>query len=52
MRVDHSPYAGRTAIGWPALVLSRGRVVAREGEYVGEPAAGRYLHRGAPLLER
>ena len=50
MAVDHSPYEGTTATGWPALVLSGGRVIARGGAFVGEPAAGRYLHRGAPDL--
>jgi dihydropyrimidinase len=50
MRVDHSPYAGRVARGWPALVLSRGRVVARDGAFVGEPEWGRYLTRSAPDL--
>ncbi len=52
MAVDHSPYEGRTAIGWPTLVFSRGRLVARDGTFVGEPAAGRYFARGAPVLER
>jgi dihydropyrimidinase len=50
MRVDHSPYEGEQATGWPSLVLSRGRVVARDGAFVGEPSAGRYLERGAPDL--
>ena len=45
MRTDHSPYAGMTATGWPELVLLRGRVVARDGRFVGEPAGGRYLAR-------
>jgi dihydropyrimidinase len=45
MRVDHSPYAGRVAVGWPRLVLSRGRVVARDGGFCGEPAWGRYVPR-------
>jgi len=48
MRVDHSPYEGQVAQGWPALVLSRGRVVARDGAFSGEPGWGRYLERGAP----
>jgi len=48
MAVDHSPYEDRVVTGWPALVLSGGRVVARDGEFVGEPGAGRYLHRAAP----
>jgi dihydropyrimidinase len=50
MQVDHSPYAGQVARGWPALVLSRGRVVARDGRFTGEPAWGRYVARTAPDL--
>jgi dihydropyrimidinase len=45
MRVDHSPYAGRVAVGWPRLVLSRGRVVARDGGFIGEAGWGRYVPR-------
>lgn len=45
MAVDHSPYADRTISGWPALVLSRGRVVARDGHFVGEAGWGRFVAR-------
>jgi len=45
MDVDHSPYAGRVAVGWPRLVLARGRVVARDGMFAGEPGSGRYVAR-------
>ncbi|MEY2464507.1 MAG: dihydropyrimidinase [Acidimicrobiaceae bacterium] len=45
MAVDHSPYEGTDVLGWPSLVLSRGRVVARDGTFVGEPGAGRYVER-------
>ena len=45
MAVDHSPYEGMEVTGWPELVLSRGEVVARDGEFVGEPARGRFLAR-------
>jgi dihydropyrimidinase len=45
MRTDHSPYEGMVSTGWPELVLSRGRVVARDGEFCGEPGWGRYLAR-------
>lgn len=45
MRTDHSPYEGRTVTGWPRLVLSRGRVVARDGHFVGEAGWGRYVAR-------
>jgi dihydropyrimidinase len=45
MNVDHSPYEGTDVLGWPTLVLSRGKVVARDGTFVGEPGAGRYVER-------
>jgi dihydropyrimidinase len=45
MRTDHSPYGGRVVRGWPQLVLSRGRVVARDGRFEGEPGWGRYVER-------
>ncbi len=45
MRTDHSPYAGRALAGWPRLVLSRGRPVARDGAFVGEAGWGRYVAR-------
>jgi dihydropyrimidinase len=45
MRTDHSPYAGQVATGWPSLVLLRGREVARDGQFTGEPGGGRYLAR-------
>jgi dihydropyrimidinase len=45
MAVDHSPYEGMEVTGWPVLVLSCGEVVASDGNYVGEPARGRFLKR-------
>ncbi len=51
MATDHSPYEGMVATGWPELVLCRGRVVAREGRFVGEPGWGRYVAR-QPLTPR
>ena len=45
MHVDHSPYEEADVLGWPSLVLSRGRIVARDGAFVGEPGAGRYVER-------
>jgi dihydropyrimidinase len=52
MRVDHSPYEGLVTTGWPALVLSRGKVVARDGQFRGEPGWGRYVARGTPDVYR
>jgi dihydropyrimidinase len=46
MRTDHSPYAGREITGWPALTLSRGRAVAKDGDPADvEPGRGRYVSR-------
>jgi len=48
MRTDHSPYASTTVTGWSALTISRGVVVARDGEPAEdlELGRGRYLRRG------
>lgn len=48
MAVDQSPYEGMVAEGWPALVLSRGEVVAQDGVFVGELGWGRYVARSSP----
>ncbi|MGZ5345717.1 MAG: dihydropyrimidinase [Actinomycetota bacterium] len=46
MRTDHSPYARRRIRGWPAVTISRGTIVARDGEPVeGEAGRGRYVPR-------
>jgi dihydroorotase len=37
-----SPFEGTTVTGWPVATVVRGRIVAREGELIGEPA-------GAPV---
>jgi dihydropyrimidinase len=51
-RADHSPYEDLTVTGWPVLTLSRGQVVAADGEPA-EPAPGwgRFVPR-TPLRER
>lgn len=43
--VDWTPYAGMRVRGWPRDVISRGRVVVREGGFVGQPGAGRFISR-------
>jgi len=45
MRVDYSPYEGRTVKGAPTHVLSRGRVVVEGGKYVGTKGDGRFIKR-------
>lgn len=41
--VDYCPFEGWTVQGYPMTVLSRGRVVVRDGEFVGEAGSGRFL---------
>jgi dihydropyrimidinase len=45
MRVDYSPYEGRTVRGAPTHVLSRGRVVVENGKYQGKTGDGRFVKR-------
>jgi dihydropyrimidinase len=50
MRTDHSPYEGMEVLGWPAVTIARGRVVARGGEPADvEPGWGRFVLRGPSL---
>jgi dihydropyrimidinase len=44
-RVDYTPYEGMEVQGVPDTVLLRGRVIVRDGEYVGGKGGGQYLHR-------
>ncbi len=46
MDVDYSCYEGRTVQGASDVVLSRGSVVVRNGEFTGRRGHGRFLKRG------
>jgi dihydropyrimidinase len=46
-RAGYTPYEGRSLTGWPEMVLSRGRVVIRDGELKVAPGSGRFLPRQA-----
>jgi len=41
-QVDWSPYEELRVQGWPRDVLSQGRVVVRDGEFVGQPGWGQF----------
>lgn len=43
--VDYTPYEGLELTGKPVLTISRGKVVAKDGEFTGHKGYGRYLHR-------
>ncbi len=42
---DYTPYEGWQVTGWPKIVLSRGDVIVRDGQYVGFLERGKYLRR-------
>jgi dihydropyrimidinase len=46
MRVDYSCYEGREVRGRPEVVMQRGNVLVRDGQFLGKPGAGRFLERG------
>ena len=50
MNVDYSCYEGMRVRGIPEVVMQRGRVLVDHGTFRGEPGAGQYLPRTAPML--
>jgi dihydropyrimidinase len=44
-RTGYTPFAGRTVQGWPATVLSRGRVIIDSGRLSALSGSGRFLPR-------
>jgi dihydropyrimidinase len=46
MNVDYSCYEGRTVQGSSDIVMSRGTVVVRNGEFTGRKGHGKFLKRG------
>ena len=45
MHVDYSAFEGWKIEGRPSVVTVRGKVAARDGKFVGDPARGRFLSR-------
>ncbi len=45
MKVDYNPYEGREVTGKAETVLSRGRVIIENGQFIGKPGAGSFLKR-------
>jgi dihydropyrimidinase len=43
--VDWTPYEGLAIRGWPAVTISRGRVLVENGEFRGAAGHGRFLKR-------
>lgn len=45
MQVDYNAYEGRRVRGFPEIVIARGRIVARDGEFTGIQGTGNFLKR-------
>lgn len=41
--VGYTPYEGRRLTGWPITVISRGRIVVKDGHLAAERGSGRFL---------
>lgn len=48
--VDYTPYEGFAVVGSPILTMNRGRVIAKDGEFVGEGEGGNFVARGKPIF--
>jgi dihydropyrimidinase len=46
-RAGYEPCEGMAFQGWPVATISRGELIAREGQYVARPGRGRLLRRAA-----
>jgi dihydropyrimidinase len=43
--VDYTPYEGYKGKGVPRMVIAQGRVLVKEGKFLGQPGQGRYTKR-------
>jgi len=50
-RVDYCPFEGRVVRGYPRLVLLRGRVIVKDGDFVGQVGQGQFVA-GKPFAFR
>jgi len=47
--VDYTPYEGLAVKGVPVLTISRGKIVAKDGTFVGKAGDGQFVRRGLPI---
>jgi dihydropyrimidinase len=50
--VDYTPYEGMQITGWPAVTLSRGEIVWRDGAFTAAKGRGRFLPCALPAPAR
>lgn len=44
-RCGYEPCEGLDCLGWPVMTLSRGEIIAREGQFLGHPGRGELIRR-------
>jgi dihydropyrimidinase len=44
-QVDWTPYEGLEVTGWPSVTISRGEIIAEDGNFLGEAGRGRFVRR-------
>jgi dihydropyrimidinase len=49
-RAGYSLYEDWEVIGWPRYTISRGEVIAAQGEVTAKPGRGRWLSQGPTLM--
>lgn len=50
MRADYSSYEGKTVIGAPKLVMSRGEILVQDDKFLQKPGRGRFIKRGSMVV--
>jgi dihydropyrimidinase len=43
--VDYTPYEGFELQGYPIITISRGKVILKDNEFIGEKGYGQFLKR-------
>jgi dihydropyrimidinase len=43
--VEWTPYEGRQIQGWPAVTISRGEIIVKDGKFTGQAGRGRFVKR-------
>jgi dihydropyrimidinase len=49
--IDWNPYQGVKVNGWPVMTILRGQIIARDGDFVGQPNSGKFLKRSLTLRD-
>lgn len=48
--VDYTPYEGFAVTGYPIMTLSRGKVIMKDGKFIGKVGAGNFIARRKPEI--